>query len=147
MVQARKGGNQPPWAIEILIREGLDGLGFTKVHNFVKYVNYLIVILVLNYIILIVMIKIRSRFLPLKPSTLPSWGRFSINWQYISSWACHSYLIWSLLQRDSWAIISTASLHVSKEVPLPPYFSIVFVTLRPMFNLVGGRVEEGSFCY
>ena len=47
-------------------------------------------------------------------------------------------------RRDSWAIISTASLHVSKKVPLPPYFSIAFVTLRTMFSLVGGRVEEGS---
>ena len=36
-------------------------------------------------------------------------------------------------------------LHVTKEVPLPPYFSIVFVTLRTMFSLVGGRrVEEVS---
>ena len=39
-IQARKGGNQPPWATESLIRKGLDGLGFTKVHNFVKYVNF-----------------------------------------------------------------------------------------------------------
>ena len=35
-------------------------------------------------------------------------------------------------------------LHVTKEVPLPPYFSIAFVTLRTMFNLVGGRVKEVS---
>ena len=35
-------------------------------------------------------------------------------------------------------------LHVTQEVPLPPYFSIAFVTLRTMFNLVGGRVEEVS---
>nr|CAN66472.1 hypothetical protein VITISV_023165 [Vitis vinifera] len=28
------------------------------------------------------------------------------------------------------------------EVPLPPYFLIAFVTLRTMFSLVGGRVEE-----
>ena len=38
-------------------------------------------------------------------------------------------------------------LHTTQEVPLPPYFSIVFVTLRTIFSLVGGRVEEGSFCY
>nr|CAN66939.1 hypothetical protein VITISV_010066 [Vitis vinifera] len=31
---------------------------------------------------------------------------------------------------------------ISQEVPLPPYFSIAFVTLRTMFSLVGGRVEE-----
>ena len=36
-------------------------------------------------------------------------------------------------------------LHVTKEVPLPPYFSIAFVILRTMFSLVGGRVEEVSF--
>ena len=36
-------------------------------------------------------------------------------------------------------------LHVTQEVPLPPYFSIAFVTLKTMFSLVGGRVEEGSF--
>ena len=35
-------------------------------------------------------------------------------------------------------------LHVTQEVPLPPYFSIAFVTLRTMFSLVGGRVEEVS---
>ena len=35
-------------------------------------------------------------------------------------------------------------LHVTQEVPLPPYFSIAFVTLRTMFSLVGGRVEEIS---
>ena len=35
-------------------------------------------------------------------------------------------------------------LHVTKEVPLPPYFLIAFVTLRTMFSLVGGRVEEVS---
>ena len=50
----------------------------------------------------------------------------------------------SSYRRDSWAIISTESLHVSKEVPLPPYFSIAFVTLRTMFSLVGGRVEKVS---
>ena len=80
---------------------------------------------------------------------------------YISSWACHSQLIraitgpsfcWSAYallgasyRRGSWAIISTTSLHVTQEVPLPPYFSIAFITLRTMFSLVGGRVEEGSF--
>ena len=36
-------------------------------------------------------------------------------------------------------------LHATQEVPLPPYFSLVFVTLRTMFSLVRGRVEEGSF--
>ena len=36
-------------------------------------------------------------------------------------------------------------LHVTQEVPLPPYCSIVVVTLRTMFSLVGGRVEEGIF--
>ena len=36
-------------------------------------------------------------------------------------------------------------LHVTQEVPLPPYFSITFVALRTMFSFVGGRVEEGSF--
>ena len=35
-------------------------------------------------------------------------------------------------------------LHVTQEVPLPSYFSIAFVTLRTMFSLVGGRVEEVS---
>ena len=35
-------------------------------------------------------------------------------------------------------------LHVTHEVPLPPYFLIAFVTLRTMFSLVGGRVEEVS---
>ena len=35
-------------------------------------------------------------------------------------------------------------LHVTQEVPLSPYFSIAFVTLRTMFSLVGRRVEEGS---
>ena len=35
-------------------------------------------------------------------------------------------------------------LHVTQEVPLPPYFSIALVTLRTMFSLVGGRVEEVS---
>ena len=35
-------------------------------------------------------------------------------------------------------------LHVTQEVPLSPYFSIVFVTFRTMFILVGERVEEGS---
>ena len=35
-------------------------------------------------------------------------------------------------------------LHVTHEVPLPPYFSIAFVTLRTMFILVRGRVEEVS---
>ena len=38
-------------------------------------------------------------------------------------------------------------LHTTKEVPLPPYFSIAFVTLRTMFNLVGERVEERSFYF
>ena len=37
-------------------------------------------------------------------------------------------------------------LHVTKEVPFPPCFSIALATLRTMFGLVGGkRVEEGSF--
>ena len=35
-------------------------------------------------------------------------------------------------------------LHTTKEVPLPPYFSIAFVTLKTMFSLVAGRVEEVS---
>ena len=35
-------------------------------------------------------------------------------------------------------------LHVTKKVPLPPYFLIASVTLRTMFSLVGGRVEEVS---
>ncbi|RVW63957.1 Retrovirus-related Pol polyprotein from transposon 297 [Vitis vinifera] len=35
-----------------------------------------------------------------------------------------------------------------QEVPLPPYVSIAYITLRTMFSLVGGRrVEEVSFCY
>ena len=38
-------------------------------------------------------------------------------------------------------------LHVTKEVPLSPYFLIAFVTLRTMFSLVGGRVEEVSFVH
>ena len=33
-IQARKWGNQPLWATESLIKKGLDGLGFTKVHIF-----------------------------------------------------------------------------------------------------------------
>ena len=34
---------------------------------------------------------------------------------------------------------------VTQEVPLPPCFSIALATLRAMFSLVRGRVEEGSF--
>ena len=39
-------------------------------------------------------------------------------------------------------------LYATQEVPLPHFiFLIALETLRTMFSLVGGRVEEGSFCY
>ncbi|RVW29318.1 hypothetical protein CK203_115415 [Vitis vinifera] len=45
-------------------------------------------------------------------------------------------------ERGKSGVQSFKRLHVTQEVPLPPYFSIAFVTLRTMFSLVGGRVEE-----
>nr|CAN70701.1 hypothetical protein VITISV_035125 [Vitis vinifera] len=54
------------------------------------------------------------------------------------------------LQKSKWPsnceidLQNGGRLHVTQEVPLPPYFSIAFVTLRTMFSLVGGRVEEAN---
>ena len=89
------------------------------------------------------MIKSRSIFLPLRPSILPSWGRFSI------ILAVHQLLsipfpphpeppTW----RDSWAIISTASLHVTQEVPLPPYFQSLLSHWGQCSAWLGGELRK-----
>ena len=36
-------------------------------------------------------------------------------------------------------------LHVTKEVPFSPCFSIALATLRAMFNLVGGELRKEVF--
>ena len=68
---------------------------------------------------------------------------------FVYTWHSLFYLLYSLIFYFLNHVVSPIRLrlHVTQEVPLPPYFSIAFVTLRTMFSLVGGRVEEGSFCY
>ena len=48
-------------------------------------------------------------------------------------------------RRDSWAIISTSSLHVTQEVPLPPYFSIVFDNIEDNVQFGWGESWRRKF--
>ena len=83
-----------------------------------------------------------------------------IFWDWMYYWWCiiyrhhfclnlaFSYFLYSLTLMFSLKHVVSLirlRLHVTQEVPLPPYFLINFVTLRTMFSLVGGRVEEESF--
>ncbi|RVW21827.1 hypothetical protein CK203_108575 [Vitis vinifera] len=102
-----------------LIREGLDGLGFTKIQHHLGITSA-------------------------PEHAIPSSSEPSQAPPFVDQPMPHQEPPTGEAAEPSFPQHHSTSL---RRYPLPPYFSIAFITLRTMFSLVRGKVEEGSFCY